>query len=381
MRIAGVDPERNFSGGEAQVMGLTLELRRGGHEVELLCDPDGDLWQRATEAAVVCRPLKIRNSLDAAAGLRLRGLLRRHRYDVLHFHTARAHAMAPYAAGGAAALIVTRRMDYVPNRFFAPSLYNHAVDGVAAISHGVAQALMRAGVAPERITIIPSGVDGTRFMPPSEAMREQARAALGLSANDIAVGTIGALVPRKGHLFLVEAIGIAQRAILHDRASICGNLRCFIAGAGPLQPEIAERIAQHDLAETITLVGRIDDPATLLNGLDIFVMPSLNEGMGVAALEASAAGLPVVASNVGGLPEVVANARSGILVEPRNAEMLAEAIMRLATNRQQRSEMGLEGRKRAVQNWSIEVMARRTMALYETCLSRLRPAAGVATSL
>src|SRR5690348_6484559 len=98
MRIARVDPERNFGGGEGQVMGLTLELLGAGHQVELLCDPGGELWRRAQQAGIRCRSLSIRNSLDALAGLRLRAMLSRHRYDVVHFHTARAHAMAPFAS-------------------------------------------------------------------------------------------------------------------------------------------------------------------------------------------------------------------------------------------------------------------------------------------
>jgi glycosyltransferase involved in cell wall biosynthesis len=163
-------------------MGLTRELLRAGHEAELLCDPDGELWRRAGQCGIVCRPLKIRNSLDAAAGLRLRRLLQSHHYDVLHFHTAHAHAMAPYAARRVGALVVTRRMDYVPNRWFAPWLYNRMVDGVAAISEGVAQALVRGGVARERIAIIPSGVDCARFAPASAAVRQQSRASLGSAA-------------------------------------------------------------------------------------------------------------------------------------------------------------------------------------------------------
>src|SRR5713101_3952660 len=112
MQIAGIDPEQNFGGGEVQVIGLTLELLRAGHQAELLCDPNGELWRRANRAGVVCHPLKIRNSLHATAGLRLRALLTRRHYDIVHFHTARAHAMAPYAIGRAGALVVTRRMDY-----------------------------------------------------------------------------------------------------------------------------------------------------------------------------------------------------------------------------------------------------------------------------
>ena len=374
MRIAGIDPEQHFGGGEAQVMGLTLELLRAGHKAELLCDPAGELWRRASKAGVVCAPLRIRNSLDLVAGLRLRAQLNRDNYDIVHFHTSRAHAMAPYVYGRAGALVVTRRMDYVPNRLFAPWLYNRAVDGVGAISDGVARALTSAGVSRQRITVIPSGVDCNHFAPPGEDMRRQGRAMLGLLPHEIVVGTIGALVERKGHRVLTEAIALAQRKMYpNEPTGAAGSLRCFIAGDGPLRRSLAQQIEKHNLSDRITLLGPLEDAATLLNALDVFVMPSLKEGMGVAAIEAAAAGLPVIASAVGGLPEVVDDKRTGILVRPRDPTMLAEAIVRLATDSRERSTMGSKGRQRAIQNWSIELMAQRTLKLYHDCLGRLHP--------
>ena len=212
LAIAGVDPERNFAGGETQVLGLTLELRAMGHRAELLCDPAGELWRRAHAAGLVCHPMPIRNALDPAAAAALRRRLREGRYDVVHFHTSRAHAMAPWVRGLARAAVVTRRMDYVPNRLFARWLYGRrAVDGVAAISTGVADALMRAGVARERITVIPSGVDCAHFRPPTADERAAARAALGLGNTDRAVGAVGVLEPRKGHRFMVEAMAMLDR--------------------------------------------------------------------------------------------------------------------------------------------------------------------------
>jgi glycosyltransferase involved in cell wall biosynthesis len=369
MRIAGIDPELNFGGGEVQVMGLTCELLRAGHDAELFCNPDGELWKQAGESDIPCYPLPIRNSLDPVAGLRLRARLTRHRYDIVHFHTARAHAMAPYAFGQTATLVVTRRMDYVPNRLFSPWLYNHAVDGVAAISGGVARALISAGVAPEHITIIPSGVDCTHFAPPDEATRQQARNALGLLPGDVAVGTAGALVARKGHWVLIDAMANACRGSHGDNATETAGsrLRCFIAGAGPLQQELAHRIQQKHMARDIMLLGQIRDTRALLHALDIFVMPSLHEGMGVAALEASAVGLPIVASAVGGLAEVVDNQRMGLLVQPADPAGLANALTRLAVDHGLRSTMGRASRERAVRNWSMELMARRTLNFYEAC--------------
>src|SRR5271155_5327976 len=92
LSVAGVDPERNFAGGETQVLGLTLQLSAMGHRAELLCDPAGELWRRARAAGVVCRPVAIRNALDLTAAATLRRMLRGERYDVVHFHTSRAHA-------------------------------------------------------------------------------------------------------------------------------------------------------------------------------------------------------------------------------------------------------------------------------------------------
>jgi glycosyltransferase involved in cell wall biosynthesis len=370
LSIAGVDPERGFAGGESQVLGLTLALIRAGHRADLICDPAGVLWQRARAAKVVCYPLRIRNSVDAAAGLKLRKFLAHNHYDVVHFHTSRAHALAPFAQGRARALVVTRRMDYAPNRIFAPWLFNRAVDGVAAISPAVADALVRSGVARDRVAIIPSGVDCDRFRPPSASERESARGELGLVAGDIAVGTVGMLEPRKGQRYLIEAM-----ALLRGDADEAGRanatvreMRCFIAGGGTLADEIAAQIRNQRLDDSTRMTGMIDDSRALLWALDIFALPSLQEGLGVAALEAMACGLPVIASAAGGLAQAVADGVTGIHVPVGNARALANAIARLAAEPGLRAAMGAAGRMRVCANYGMEAMARGTLELYRACL-------------
>jgi len=373
LRIAGLDPERGFAGGESQVLGLTLALASAGHHADLLCDPDGQLWQRASAAGISCQPLRIRNSIDFAAGLRLRRLVRERHYDIVHFHTSRAHALAPWLIGVTDRqrfrTVVTRRMDYVPNRLFAPWLYNRAVDGIAAISLPVADALARAGVGRERITLIPSGVDCDRFRPPDEAVRHQARSALALASGDIAVGTVGMLEPRKGHRCLIEATALARSLAVEGT-----HLGCFIAGGGSLEAALANQIKAQEAAGvpsgTTRMLGACNDPYPLLAALDIFVMPSLAEGLGVAALEAMACGLPVIASAAGGLRDLVTHRTTGLLVPPGDAAALAQAIVELATDRELRTSMGSAGRARVLDGFSMEAMARRTLALYRDCLAR-----------
>ena len=376
LSIAGVDPERNFAGGESQVLGLTVALKAAGHRADLICDPAGALWERARAARIECHPLRIRNSIDAAAGLRLRALLARERYDVIHFHTARAHALAPFARGRAGALIVTRRMDYAPNRLFAPWLYNRAVDGVAAISPAVADALVRAGVARDRLALIPSGVDCAWFRPPTVTERRAARAALGLAPWAVAVGTVGMLEARKGQRYLLEGLALiaARRPAPDARAGAIdgAQVQCFIAGAGAQAAALAAQIGRCGLGGSVRMLGALDDPRALLWALDIFAMPSLAEGLGVAALEAMSCGLAVIASAAGGLADAVVDEVTGMLVAPGDAAAIAAAIMRMTMAPAWRAALGAAGRARVAEKFALEAMARRTLELYRQCLAHGR---------
>ena len=371
-----------------------------GHRAELLCDPAGELWRRAQAAGVVCRPLPIRNALDLVAAAALRRRFAMGCYDVVHFHTSRAHAMAPWVRGLTRAAVVTRRMDYVPNRLFAPWLYGRRRSTASRRFQPRSPTRSRAPtVARERITVIPSGVDCAHFRPPTADERAQSRAALGLGDADLAVGAVGALEPRKGHRYLVEAMALLER---DDAAAEGGGLPrdnfvrqapapprrvvAIIAGDGSLRDPLAAEIRRLRVGDggsrprsgAVRLVGRVDDARAILWALDIFAMPSLSEGLGVALLEAMACGLPAVASRVGGIVDAVDDGRTGMLVAPGDAHALAGALADLSAEAPARIAMGAAARAMAVEHFSMASMARRTVELYRACLqtgarSRRRP--------
>jgi glycosyltransferase involved in cell wall biosynthesis len=368
LRVLGVDPELGFAGGETQVLGLTLGLLRGGHRAELACDPRGRLYERARREGIECHPLSIRNALDFAAAMRLRNLLSRVRYDIVHFHTSRAHSMAPFARGHTRALIVTRRMDYRPNRLFAPYLYNRAVDAVAAISSGVADSLGEAGVLRDHLRIIPSGVDCDHFHPANSSERQVARARLGIAGGDFLVGTVGMLEERKGHRYLLEAIAILNRA-----RAVAPRIKCAIAGEGAIGDQIAKLARELGIASDTLFLGMIGDSRQLLDALDLFVFPSLKEGLGVALLEAMACGLPVVATRAGGVIDIVEDNRSGLLVPPRDAASIADAIASLANDTKRRAQLGRAASARVSENFSMDAMTKKTIDLYRACLVRRAP--------
>lgn len=368
LRILGVDPERRFSGGETQVLGLTRGLIRAGHVAELACNPQGELGRRGVREGIRCHPLPIRNAVDFAAGLRLRALVRRERFDVVHFHTSRAHSLAPFIRRTTSALVVTRRMDYVPNRLFAPWLYNRAVDAVAAISAPVAQALERAGVARSHITIIPSGVDCERFAPPTDEQRQAARQRLGLKSDELAVGAVGALESRKGHRYLIEAL-----ARLDEPGP---SVRLYIAGSGSMAAELGGLAAMAP-GGPARLLGELQEPRDLLWALDIFVQPSLMEGLGVAALEAMACGCPIIASSVGGLRQIITDQESGLLSPAADAGALAAALQRLRADPGLRAALGEAARARVAASFGLDSMARATLELYFGILAKRNRRCGV----
>lgn len=350
LRVLHVDPERAWGGGEVQVLALARALAAAGHASDLALDPRGRLARAAADAGLRVHPLRIANHADVRAGLGLRRLARG--YDVVHFHTARAHAMAPFVGRRGRRLVVTRRMDYVPaGGPYARWLYNRAVDVVIAISGGVRAALVRGGVGPERIVVVPSGIDPDAFVVPATE-RVRVRQELGAGAATMLVLVVGALERRKGH-----AVLLAAAARLGGR-----DVRYVFCGTGSEADALAAAAAP--LGGAVRLVGFRDDVAAWLAAADVVAMPSLQEGLGVAALEAMAAGRPVVASRVGGLAEAVVDEATGLLVPPGDPGPLAAALERLAREPALRTRLGEAGRARVLARYTSARMAASTLACY-----------------
>jgi glycosyltransferase involved in cell wall biosynthesis len=358
LAILHVDPERGMGGGETQVLGLVRHLAAAGDRQVIAADPDGLLAAGAAALGIAVVPLRIRNHADVVAGRRLARLMTEHRYDIVHFHTARAHAMSAFLGRRSAARrVVTRRMDYaLRGGRYARWLYNRGADAVVAISEGVRAALLAGGVEPARIHVVPSGVDVERFAV-APGRREAERARLGLAPVDFTVAVVAALEERKGHSTLLDAV-----ATLADLP-----LRILCAGTGSRAAALAARRDALGLGDRVRFLGQVRDVPGLLAAADAVVMPSRHEGLGVAALEAMAAGRPLIATRVGGLPEVV-GADAGILVEPDDAAGIAAAIGRLARDPETARALACAGQARVRTRFTLAAMARGTRAVYRQLL-------------
>jgi len=372
VRVVHVDGEKGFSGGEVQLFLLMERLRRQGIDQVLVVRRGGLAGARAREAGYEVREAPMGSSADLGGVAVLRRLFRELRPDVLHFHTSRAHVLGAFAALGLGipARVVTRRMDYPLRRDpVVRFLYGRAVDRVVAISEAVRREVLRLGIPGERVVLIPSGVEVERFAPLRErdaAARKAARAALGIPADDRPVaGTAASLHRRKGHDVLLRAA-----ARLAATGTAC---HLVIAGEGP------ERDALRALADELGLLGdgpvrvhlagQVSPAEMVLGALDLFVLASRKEGLGVAALEAMAAGLPVVASRVGGLAESVVDGETGLLVPPEDPEALATAMSALLRDPDRRARLGAAGARRVAERYSADAMAAANLALYRELLA------------
>jgi len=359
--VLHVDPERGWSGGETQVLALARELSREGVDGRIAGDPAGELLARASTAGVGTVALRVRRSHDPAAGLRLRSIVRGLRPDVVHFHTARALTLAPFVPRPALR-VVTRRMDQAPRGAGAYVRWSYRrVDAVIAISAAARAGLVSRGVPAEAIELVPSGVEVARFEGPA-GRDPEARGALGVEGNRPVVAIVAQLHRRKGHDVLLRALARLPRE---------AGVLCLVAGTGPEGDALLDLGRELGLSSSVRWLGQVVDVRGVLRAADVVAMPSRAEGLGVAAIEALAAARPIVASAVGGLPEIVRDGVEGILVPAGDADALAAGLARCLGDASLRERMGEAGRLRAA-GFSTASMARGTLAVYERGLDRIR---------
>jgi glycosyltransferase involved in cell wall biosynthesis len=252
-------------------------------------------------------------------------------------------------------------MDYAPRRGpWTDLLYNRSVAAVVAISEEVRRRLVDAGVRRERIVVIHSGVEPPAGMP-GPAGRAAARARFGIG-EELAIGIVAALERRKGHDVLLRALAALDAEV--------PPWRCLVCGGGSQHEPLLRLAADLGVEARVGFLGEQSQVADVLAALDVFVMPSRHEGLGVAVLEAMAMALPVVASAVGGLPEAVEQGRTGLLVPSDDPVALATALGELGRDRERARRMGAAGRERVLAEFSMEALTDRYETLYDEVCRR-----------
>jgi L-malate glycosyltransferase len=363
-----IDCGRSWRGGQHQVMLLTLGLRARGHRVVVVAHPDGELRQRLSSDTEVV-PLAPRNEVDLPAAWRLSRVIRDLAPDIVHAHDSHAVAMAAAALSFGSPsprppLVFARRVDFrLRGNSFSRWKYRQ-VDAFVAASGAIGTMLGEDGVPADRIFTVHDGIDIARV---DRAERLNVREEFWFPPHSFVVGNIAALVPHKGQKHLVDAAA----AVVHEAP----EARFLILGEGELRQALEHQVRRLHLGQHVVLAGFRPDVLGLLKGLDLFVMSSVTEGLGSALLDAMAARVPIVATRAGGIPEVVTDGETGLLVPPRDGRALADAILIAMRDAGRRASLVSAGRARVEERFSADRMVEATLEVYAALAGR-SPAAG-----
>ncbi|HET7520626.1 MAG TPA: glycosyltransferase family 4 protein, partial [Candidatus Limnocylindria bacterium] len=351
-------------GAQESYTGLLLRLDRHKYDVRALSLSAGSAVQRIRRLGL---QVDVIDEPDDEAAIReLAAWLRREEIDLVHSHMFRAEVVGTRAAlaAGTPVIMATVHSSRVrsPEDQAALAALTPAMDRLIVPSDSILAKVRAEGRGQVAYSVIPNGVDLSRFAVP--APRCALRRETGVPGSAVLVGVVARLEPEKGHQYLVAAwpdvVAAAPDAWLAivGEGSACAALR---AQAAALPAPARDRII---------FTGRREDVSALTADLDIAALPSLREAQGISILEAMARRKPVVASAVGGIPEVVSDGVSGLLVPPADPRALAAAISRLAASPALRSRMGDAGYRIVADRFSMEAHVRQVEALYDEELAR-----------
>jgi len=357
VRIAHVDTGRTWRGGQAQVWGLSRGLAARGYE-QLVLAPRGPLADRLAAAAIPWQRFESVNDLDVLASWRLSRALAHYRPDIVHLHSGRAHALGARAAHGKP-VVVSRRVDFdIASGLARRWKYARGVDRYLCISEGVRRVLVRGGIAAERLAIVPSGIDVERWRTLPDPAPLRAR--LGLTPGAPVLGTIAALAPHKDLFNLLAAAGLLRARV--------PEARWVVFGEGELREGLERERRARGLDGVVLFPGFLENVGEALALMDVFVLSSYLEGLGTSVLDAQAAGVPVVATETGGVPEMIASGENGWLVPPRDAAALASAVADALAHPEERTRRAARARE-TMRRFSLDATVEATLAVYRDVLA------------
>jgi glycosyltransferase involved in cell wall biosynthesis len=353
-----IDTARTWRGGQNQVLVTVMGLRALGHRTTLIAHPSGQLRQRVTEGLDFI-PLAPTTEMDLGAAWRLSRLIKRLKPEILHAHDPHAVAMSALALSMSTGLakpplVAARRVDFHLKRNSLSRWKYRQVDCFICVSEAIRSMLIADGVPAARAVVVNEGIDLERVdaAPPAKLHEE-----LWLPHHAPIVGNVAALVPHKGQRHLIDAAALVLRQI--------PDARFVIAGEGELRGALERQIRERRLEKHVYLLGFRPDVLSLHKIFDVFVMSSVTEGLGTSLLDAMACGKPVVATMAGGIPEVVEDGLTGLLVPTRDPEAMAAAIVRLLNDAALRRQMGEAAFLSARERFSVERMVLDTLRVYQ----------------
>ncbi|MBI2843799.1 MAG: glycosyltransferase family 4 protein [Armatimonadetes bacterium] len=344
MQVAG---NRGMAGMERHVVNVSRELRARGLRVVIACKERSWISNEARGEFEVYT-LPFRRRFDFASAARVSRLVEDIRPDIVHVHGPVAFRFAAKAVWSP--LVVSAH----GLSGWGSSLSR--ADVVVAVSHWTRAGIERLVKEQSRIRVVHNGIDCSRFAGFSDTGRTF-REEFGLDGR-LVITCVSRLVPAKGQHVLLEAAKTVLERFPEVRFVVVGSR------SESYERSLRRICSERQIEDTVVFTGERHDIPQILAATDILVQPSLEESLGISVIEGMAASLPVVASRVGGLPELVEHGVTGLLVEPGNPAELADALIELIDDPDARNRMGRAGRERACGHFSIDVMIDKFVSIY-----------------
>jgi glycosyltransferase involved in cell wall biosynthesis len=358
LRILHSESSGGWGGQEHRTLKEMIVLRSRGHAVEVVCPVDARLGVRAKEEGFTVHHARMKGGADVSSMLAIKALLTRGNFDVLNTHSGHDSIVAG-TAGRLAGTPLVVRTRHLALPISSLATYTWIPHRVIAVSRHVREYLISAGVSKSRVETIYDGI-----VKPPALSHSTLRSELGLGTDAIIAGMVAIVRDKKGHEDLIDAV----RPMLAERP----NLHVVMAGDGPWFDKIKNIVDGLGIGDRIHLLGFRTDIPNVLRGCDFFVLPTHQEALGQSYIEAMAAGLPVIGTDVDGVPELITHGVNGLLVPPHDIDALRAAIARLIDNPRLRVQLGVAGRLLTDASFTVDGMADETIDFYERGISERR---------
>ena len=362
MKILHINTEKTWRGGEQQLLYLIRGLKKRDITSHLVCQPASPLEGKVRAEQITTFPLEMHSEIDLRAAYKIRKLINTYHYDIIHSHTSHAHTIAFFAAlGTKSRLLVSRRVDLSIFRHSFLRLssikYRFMADHYIAISKKIKDVMVADGIPGKCISVAHSGIDLERF---AASSMEHLIPEFKLTKNDPIIVNIAHLAGHKGQIHLIKAVPLVLAKI--------PNARFFIVGGGKLLAELQALASSLDINRNLTFTGFRDDVGAFYQLADIVVMSSIQEGLGTAIIDALALAKPVIATDAGGIPEIIENGVTGTLVPPADPQALADGIIKYLTDPKQAEQIGILGQKKVREHFCMDTMVEKNIDVYTQLL-------------
>jgi L-malate glycosyltransferase len=360
--IVHLNTADSWRGGEKQTFYLASHLHHREYSSYCICQKNSPLHEKLSTSNVPHFPVVMRSEFDFIAAKDISNLLKKLNAKILHMHTAHAHSLGYLSSffHKVPVNIVSRRVDFKINKNILSRLKYNYPDNYITVSNAIKDILIRDGIPPGKVTAVYSGVDPENYRNIRSDYLLREFSAISNIKKKVKLVNVAALTDQKDHRTLIKAIEIIIKQF--------NNFILFIAGSGELKDSLIKLRDNLGLEDYIVFTGFRDDALNLIDFADIFIMCSRLEGLGTSIIDAMALKKPVIATETGGIPELIRDFENGILVPKENPDALAGAIIELLRNKNLREKIASQAFKDA-QKFSIEKTVDNTIDVYRNLYS------------